>query len=54
MKPYGQPRGKGSNRKIRGTSQPCSCCVTLESHTKSRLFKRRARREAKLEISTVW
>lgn len=47
MKPYGQPRGAGSNRKLRGTPRPCPCCVTTESYTKSRHFKKRARWIAK-------
>ena len=52
MKPYGQPKGAATNRKLRGTSRPCSCCIPHDSWSKSRRFKKRARQIAKMQI--VW
>lgn len=45
MKAYGKPRCDCANRKIRGTSMACPCCIPRSTHRKSqtKVYKRRAR-----------
>ncbi len=47
MKTYGKPRIEHANRKIRGTSMACPCCIPHKAKIGGKIFKARARRDAK-------
>ncbi len=47
MKTYGKPRKEYANRKKRGTSMACLCCIPRKAHIGGKFNKARARRDAK-------
>lgn len=49
MKTYGKDRRGCANRKRRGTSMACPCCIPLSAKLKSptKAYKKRARQEGK-------
>ncbi len=53
MKAYGKKRKECANRKKRGTSMACPCCIPRQTHRKSqtRVYKKRERQKAKKDIS---
>lgn len=50
MKTYGKDRKAYANRKRRGTSMACPCCIPRATHRKSktRVYKKRARQAGKI------
>lgn len=49
MKAYGKYRDDSANRKIRGTSRDCPCCIPgMRRYTG---WKKRARREGKIQAA---
>ncbi len=55
MKTYGEKRCESPGRTKRGTSRPCPCCcrVNPKDKTMQRVFRKRARQEARREIQGV-
>jgi hypothetical protein len=51
MKAYGKDRRGYANRKLRGTSMACPCCIPSSTHRKSqtKAYQKRARQEAQRE-----
>jgi hypothetical protein len=51
MKAYGKDRRSYANRKLRGTSMACPCCIPSSTHRKSqtKAYQKRARQAAQQE-----